>query len=419
MWHRHFLCEGAAFERHSNMPEEIRAALGEGKLDDHPVLTAHLWTPEFAAPSGKRPAENFRWLSRNQEDRGHFDGDCFSDGSVFGAEFAGLEVAGVAVIQLGREHSGQFFVDRVVSGPLPDNLQCDINGAELFALMLFLRAALPQATLATDSLYVIGGLAKGFEATTSFRHSWAHIWKVVWRLLADLGPDFALNNIRKVQGHASQLQVLAGTVAVKDKVGNDYADHWAKEGAKSIRGNAEALQTKRVRIRKCVLSLGRWIGRVGNKIGRLDVDTLPPAKRLRKEMVEATVLANRFRHQVVCKADSASMLRCDLCCASASPGAGVWARPCKGSPVARARLASKALAEQDLEAHMAVEVFGTNGKRYALCSLCGCFGGRHLRAFFRACPVVAAKGGLRNLKNYHRQKGLVGGVALRHGDEGG
>ena len=106
-----------------------------------------------------------------------------------------------------------------VSGTLPYLIQ-DVDGAELFALLMFLRIAFAPAQYVTDSSFVEQGVnQRGRKATEASTSAWADLWRDVWREIDECG---GLGD--KVKAHTAPEAARAGVISAEDRVGNDLAD---------------------------------------------------------------------------------------------------------------------------------------------------------------------------------------------------
>jgi len=152
-----------------------------------------------------------------------FTGHGFTDGALRGGATIRCWRSGwaaVLVSDCGKVIAGLY-------GPCPDPFPSSLR-AELWAILMMLRLALPPLTIWTDSAGAVDGWFKGKEWCCSSSRPAADLWRSIWAILDDIGPGV---EIKKVKGHATEADVQAGRATQWQKDCNDHADHFAKHGA--------------------------------------------------------------------------------------------------------------------------------------------------------------------------------------------
>ncbi len=98
--------------------------------------------------------------------------------------------------------------------------------AALRAVAHILTLALPPHPLIiwSDNAEVVTGFQRGKAWTVAAGREGADLWRECWRRLEDIGPGVM---VRKVEGHASLADVLAGRSTPQLKRGNGAADKYA------------------------------------------------------------------------------------------------------------------------------------------------------------------------------------------------
>ena len=108
-------------------------------------------------------------------------------------------------------------------GPCPDAFPIALR-AELRAVVMLLRHALPPLTIHVDCKAVVDGWTRGQEWTEASSRPDADLWRELWRLADDIGPGVQL---QKCKGHATEADVQHGRATAAGKTANDNADYYA------------------------------------------------------------------------------------------------------------------------------------------------------------------------------------------------
>ena len=100
--------------------------------------------------------------------------------------------------------------------------------AELTAIVMMLKMALPPLTVYTDNQGVLDGISNGPVWCCSSSRPAADLWRQFWARLDDIGQDGI--EFKKCKGHATAADAEAGISTDFLKTGNDNADHYAGAG---------------------------------------------------------------------------------------------------------------------------------------------------------------------------------------------
>ena len=156
-------------------------------------------------------------------------GRVYSDGSAKG-RFWKATRAGRAFVVMSEEGEWLWTAKGTVAGP-----DCSSFRAELKALFAVLHVAVPPLTVLVDNKAVVDGVKHGEKWCTNSKAAYADLRGQVWRILNELeGQGIA---VVKVRAHTSWWDVLSGSIAHIDHVGNSLAD----KAAKSATAAAESL----------------------------------------------------------------------------------------------------------------------------------------------------------------------------------
>ena len=158
---RHIRCSEVADVESSNTPGPVHSAAKSGSLWEHESFASRPLLPALKErPTGYTVPCETRW----QGDRSLITAVICGDGSAYEGQDEDLYVAGwrlVATTGAGQSVS--------VSGTLTF-LILDVDGAELFCPIMFLRIAHEQ-----------GVKQRGRKATKASTSAWADSWRDVWR----------------------------------------------------------------------------------------------------------------------------------------------------------------------------------------------------------------------------------------------
>ena len=124
----------------------------------------------------------------------------------------------------------------VAWGPLPTSLpvQRRIARAELFAVLMVLRACLPPVRVHVDCLLILKGIARGVKWCTFSKRPHADVWREIWKALSDIGIGESGAGFFKVQAHLAKARIAEELEPVRRMLeANAAADKWAKEEAAS------------------------------------------------------------------------------------------------------------------------------------------------------------------------------------------
>ncbi len=101
--------------------------------------------------------------------------------------------------------------------------------AELSAALRILSVAMPPLIVWSDNAEVVKGFQRGRAWCTSAGREGADLWRICWARLDDIGHGIL---VRKVKGHSTAADVLAGRTTACLKRGNDAADLFAVQAKK-------------------------------------------------------------------------------------------------------------------------------------------------------------------------------------------
>jgi len=185
--------------------------------------------PSFADP----PLLTWAFHEDEQEQDPLFRGPCFGDGSTFQNKCKIAARAGWAVVEVTWTSSNVLRWRRRLSGTFPGYVQ-ENNGAELYALLMWLRHIDPTAYLFhtpvfySDSRWVVDGWGGGFDPANLWTPHWG-LWQQVLVLRKDLP------NLRVVwtPAHSSARAAAARRDGLWERTCNEMADVAAKAAARS------------------------------------------------------------------------------------------------------------------------------------------------------------------------------------------
>eukprot|EP00973_Karenia_brevis_P090737 12404021-Karenia_brevis.AAC.1 len=157
--------------------------------------------------------------------------------------------------RLRRAGSGVFWAEGH-----PKNIACKLLGpvqsnqrAELQACILAVQSESRRMEIRTDSQYVYDGVAKSRQRIR--RRRWQHIdngdlWKELDKLLMERAMEEVM--FTKIKGHAKFWHIKQGLTTMQNKIGNDWADSLARQGAREHEINknevCRLLEAKRLAI---------------------------------------------------------------------------------------------------------------------------------------------------------------------------
>ena len=154
--HRHFYCEGTRVFREQVMPEcvnDLVNGISANRMCEMLPSVDRGLLPYPATPAGIMPAPHISWRCGAGQGA-HFEGALYNDGSIRYGAHTSTASAGWAVVQLNND-TNQITFPAIAYGRLPAEIQDDVDGAELYALHIFLRFALIGSTLHIVSAFVI------------------------------------------------------------------------------------------------------------------------------------------------------------------------------------------------------------------------------------------------------------------------
>ena len=211
--------------------------------------------------------------------------------------------------------------------------------AELRAVIVMLKHALPPLVLHVDCKTVVDGWAKGRAWCVASCRPDADMWMELWDLLDDIGPGIS---VRKCKGHASDLDVANGICTAFEKRSNEHADHYAGAGV-----DIALHQVPNEHLVASYKQARRWYSWLATLAQDLPPDTQVVEKQPRPPTV-ARLPVNEARHETQPHeiAAEGGLLRCQICALHVSESASASCRraflgaPCPGS------IASRAVARQ-------------------------------------------------------------------------
>ena len=165
-------------------------------------------------------------------------GEFYSDGTLgpFG-KFSNLAVGGWGWVVIGP--SPTFALLGGEYGTLEGEEQT-VPRAELRAVLSILSRVPRGApiTIKVDASYLLGFSG---DPDAKCRSDNGDLWLECWKLI--LGQQIQLNVVKIARSHATDDMVLARTITEEDRVGNHWADKYAKWGAELIQPQADQVRT--------------------------------------------------------------------------------------------------------------------------------------------------------------------------------
>jgi len=209
---------------------------GTTTVDEHPFFSNAI-VPRLTYRCCPTPHLSYDPVWAQDCQNGYLEGRVYLDGSVLDGVDEVLARAGYGVVRLDEKgHRTD-----ALYGALPGPRQ-SIDAAEIFAAVVALRHACGAITLISDSLVFVGGWRRGRRWCVAADRPNADTWLSFWSAAEEVG----IGNIavEKVKAHTSEAAVLKGEISKEDRYGNEWADHFAKQGANLHR----APQTVRDRV---------------------------------------------------------------------------------------------------------------------------------------------------------------------------
>ena len=219
---------GTIFHRCAACPR-LDATMEEHR--DKAILRAALRSPDDplfrrGLPRAEEPAAavpDVRRWSGGPGSGDYFSGEVFTDGSLIRAMPVEARRGGWAVACT----DGRGSLRHALYGTAPDPFPASLR-SELWALERGLDLAVPPVCFRIDNQSVVDGVAKGRRWCTSSRRPHADRWRAIWRKLEDIGDGV---DVLKIKAHARLKSLPAGMTA-DEWYGNEFADRFAKAGAK-------------------------------------------------------------------------------------------------------------------------------------------------------------------------------------------
>ena len=267
---------------------------------------------------------------RRAPDDFSFTGHGFTDGAMRNAMPTAARRAGWASILVDDEGKIIFGLYGPCECHFPTALR-----AELHAVLVMLRHALPPLTIHVDCKTVVDGWRKGRSWCVSASRPDADLWAQIWRIKEDIGPGV---EVVKCKGHATESDVLNGVCTRFEKDSNDHADHYAGAGvdiAVDLAPNEKLVQQYK--------EARRWYLWLATLAADLPTDTqqrqqVPATPRAEKPPIRL-IRHGTMPHTIT---DGSGELRCEVCqlyvSAHASPACrrAFLGSKCRGSMVASA-----------------------------------------------------------------------------------
>ncbi|CAE8636270.1 unnamed protein product [Polarella glacialis] len=174
----------------------------------------------------------------------------YTDGAARDNQRRNLRRAGLGAYW-GKDHAWN--VSEALLGPVQTN-----NRAELAAVIRTLEIDKRPLDIRTDSKYVFDGVAVNmvvWENSNWKRNgrevSHKDLWQRLSKLLSERQPGQV--TVKKIKGHATAKDVIAGLISTQDRCGNHAADTLAVAGARS---HAMDPQTRKSVLGRTVLAQG-------------------------------------------------------------------------------------------------------------------------------------------------------------------
>ncbi len=294
----------------------------------------------------------------------------FGDGSGYLQHHRELRVATWALIAMGTDgdhpNVGMERVRGTVAGWMST-----VPRAEIQAFLQHARRAGPGATFVSDCRYVVDTVTDDLPALrASARDVNADLWREARKLREDHGAPF---HVTKIKAHRSRTAAEreAGELGVADWQGNDAADHFAKELARSaVKSDNRAAQaeTDADRNRQMMIRVAKGVAAAFDRWPQT-FGTVRQCEDAERE--DGTEIPHEERH-VIRRAHDGGM-ECARCRRTARGKAG------------RRQLEREACAGEICDRIDGTHVLRvTNGITW--CEMCGSYTSRWPRALLNACP---------------------------------
>ena len=248
-----------------------------------------------------------------------FSGSCFGDGSVAHGSSINASRAGWSVVMLSC-HYLPALVEKAAWGGLPHAVQ-DIQGAELYAVLHWLTHLDPAGvfhTFYTDSAWVYDGWHQ-MDQMCLPSSAYCDLWVRV-RTAAEEMPSATL---QKTKAHLSETAVLGNPQREYERIGNKFADEYAREkGRADVMGDA-AFACRVDRMRSMSFLVGKYYSRLLVWASKRDLLPSFADPERRRRLLRCTV------HRVA--TDPGGQSRCVLCFKLSSELAAQQTQECSGA----------------------------------------------------------------------------------------
>jgi hypothetical protein len=225
--HRLYLCPALHAWRSQSVSDDVlaRAIAAE---EDHPLWCRGILPcamlpvlPAFA------PKRQVVW-SRTGDGQAMVEGDVFTDGSVTNPDIASLSAGGWAVAQMVRR-AGRLVCHTLFHGDVPFQ-EVDSTTCEIYALLMAMSHLSGPARIHVDNDETIHGMEMGQSYCLAASNKYAHVWRLVWDKVKDLGyPSWSeAFELVSVKAHCTEADQAAGRISELHRVGNAWADKFAK-----------------------------------------------------------------------------------------------------------------------------------------------------------------------------------------------
>ena len=303
------------------------------------------------------------WTTRPRE--GLFDGPAYGDGSGMFGNDPTMCRAGWGVITLRQDgpRGGRVVKTAEAHGPLPGMYQL-VPAAEAMALLVWLRfLGPPPWTFHTDCAWVKDSWTKGPEGTTGAAHIHADLWREIWARAEDVGRE-AITLI-KVKAHSTMTDVEAGRITGVQRIGNNWADEAARDGAARHPHDEKAWQRVE-RTSQLITSLAKFLVGYHLQHHRHGMQEKPPKPARGEERARRVRAAESARggHSV---AQIAGKFRCLDCLRVASTQRMLLLMSCQGGSA------------------MATHKLWQSGGGVLFCARCGAYSISKSRLLLRPC----------------------------------
>ena len=268
----------------------------------------------------------------------------YGDGSGFDGDLPELLRCGWAVVQL----DANLWPVRALFGPLPGPLQ-SVGRAERWALLQAVLHCKGMECYVADLFSLVEEGKEWHARHASAKGKHAAIWQKVFE--AQEQREEQVPQFRWTPAHKTMEDVLAGRLPLADWIGNQWADHFAKEGARFHRVAASHVQecsnyVERMRNRAKFMA---WtLAKISASKRWDEVDTSGAKVKMPKneDNVKQHDVIFEEHAYVWLPAGGVRCIRCNRTARTAATKRQLQARPCVATPLSQLRAAAATLRDQ-------------------------------------------------------------------------